>query len=72
MFPTLIHETLHAPDSHVHLGFFMSSGVTGWVSFTLPDESNLEDVELFADLSSCIGLGGETAFGGGPIRLAVT
>ena len=50
----------------------MLSGANGWVSIVFPDESILEDVELFADLSSCIGLGGETAVGGGPTRLAVT
>ena len=50
----------------------MTSGALGWVSIIWPEVSILEGVELFADLSSCIGLGGETAVGGGPSRLAVT
>ena len=59
MFPTLLSGTLHAPDSHVHLSFFHDIMCTrvGGVSIILPEESILEDVELFADLFSCIGLG---------------
>ena len=54
-FPSLLFETLHTSDSYVQVGLLHDIRCSQMR--VLPEESSLEDVELFADLSSCIGLG---------------